>query len=144
MSTLAERFARKYEPEPNTGCWLWTAFVDAAGYGRINSGARASGGILYAHRVSYELHVGPIPAGLQLDHLCRVRSCVNPAHLEPVTAQENTSRGLGAAKPCCARGHALCGTNVRLYRGARVCRTCHRDRERARHSLRPSLVGGAS
>jgi hypothetical protein len=68
-----------------TPCWIWQRGIDAAGYGRV-AGTRA-------HRVFYERHVGPIPEGLTIDHLCRVRSCCNPAHLEPVTAVENVSRG---------------------------------------------------
>jgi hypothetical protein len=87
--TTYDRFIQKYVPEPNTGCWLWTGYVDRHGYGQFKGAKQGS-----AHRWSYEYHAGPIPEGLQLDHLCRVRSCVNPAHLEPVTCRVNVSRGL--------------------------------------------------
>lgn len=76
--------------EPELGeCWVWCARLNRNGYGRLSVGGRE----LMAHRLSYEAHVGPIPDGLLLDHLCRVRQCVNPAHLEPVTHQVNTLRG---------------------------------------------------
>ncbi len=72
--------------EPNSGCWLWAGFIHPKnGYGSYRMNGRTCG----AHRASYELHVGPIPDGYDLDHLCRVRSCVNPSHLEPVTRREN-------------------------------------------------------
>lgn len=91
---LRERFDEKWELDPATGCWLWTAGVrcnTASGsYGHIASdGGKPS---LLAHRVAYELYVGPIPEGLVLDHLCRNTICVNPAHLEPVTLRENLER----------------------------------------------------
>lgn len=70
-------------------CWTWTGYTEAkSGYGRLSFGGARS----YAHRVAYELAVGPIPEGLDLDHLCRVRNCVNPTHLEPVTRGENVRR----------------------------------------------------
>lgn len=72
------------------GCWLWTATVNHAGYGRFCIGGRGNTGL--AHRVVYEFLVGPVPEGLQLDHSCNVRRCVNPKHLEPVTAAENWRR----------------------------------------------------
>jgi hypothetical protein len=72
-------------------CWLWTGAVGSSGHGRI----RPHGRLLQAHRWVYELLVGPIPEGLDLDHLCRIRRCVNPDHLEPVTRQLNLARGAG-------------------------------------------------
>jgi hypothetical protein len=91
---LADRFHEKYTPEPNTGCWLWTASLNNGGYGKL-SVSRSYW--VEAHRVAYELYKGPIPGGKCIDHLCRVRSCVNPDHLEAVTLSENIRRGKGPA-----------------------------------------------
>jgi len=91
-----------------------------------------------AHRVLYEWTVGPVPAGLELDHLCRVRRCVRPSHLEPVSRRENLLRGVTipaahVAKTHCPAGHPYVGANLELRpRGYRVCRTCHRERSRRR------------
>jgi hypothetical protein len=82
-----------YVPEPNTGCWLWLGRVTANGYARAWDPMRRTA--RYAHRILFERERGPIPVGLDLDHLCRIRSCVNPAHLEPVTRQKNLRRGHG-------------------------------------------------
>ena len=83
----------EYIVDPDTGCWNWQLFVSARGYGR--SGGKDHSSSL-AHRVVYERLVGPIPEGLQLDHLCRNPRCVNPAHLEPVTQNVNQRRGNNA------------------------------------------------
>lgn len=92
--SVLERLHEKIEPEPMTGCWLWTGAVCSSGYGTIDIGQTTR----LAHRVSYELHRGPIPDGLTTDHLCRVRACVNPAHMEAVTVRENTVRGIEARR----------------------------------------------
>ena len=73
-----------------TGCWIWQRARNREGYGCIKS----NGILLRAHRVAYEIVKGPIPEGLTIDHLCRVRACINPDHLEPVTGRENTLRGV--------------------------------------------------
>lgn len=78
IASLRERFDAKWIPEPNSGCWLWEAGMYAAGYGTIGLD---DGGVDYAHRVSWELHHGPIPEGAHVLHKCDVRGCVNPAHL---------------------------------------------------------------
>lgn len=91
--TLLERFEEKYTPEPNTGCWLWLGSTTHDGYGTFSNNKRKGGNEL-AHRAAYTLFLGPIPKGLQLDHLCRVRCCVNPQHMELVSGRENVSRGL--------------------------------------------------
>ena len=115
------------------GCWTWTAATVPAGYGRV----QWQGRVQQAHRVAYELLVGPIPEGLHLDHLCRVRNCVNPAHLEPVTPGENVLRGTGvsavhAAAEFCRYGHPLSGENLRTKaNGWRACRACELRRSRA-------------
>ena len=108
------------------GCWEWIAFRTKDGYGRF----RVGGGKVLAHRFAYELLVGPIPEGLESDHLCRNRGCVNPAHLEPVTQQVNRLRGVGlpalsARKTHCKNGHPFNAANTYHRRdGDRECRTC--------------------
>ncbi len=120
-----------------TGCWEWTARKDQNGYGLFWDGNRSS----RAHRVSYEMHVGKIPDGLVIDHLCRVRSCVNPAHLEPVTNRENLMRGqtltaVNAGKTHCPRGHeyteenTLIRNNWRYGTSERICRPCRAEVQR--------------
>ena len=125
-------------PEPFSGCWLWAGSLSGNGYGAIQYRGRQ----VVAHKLSYEAHVGPVPEGLELDHTCRLRCCVNPAHLEPVTRKTNirrsslVGRGAGKAqseKKFCPRGHKYTEDNTRLYRGSRQCRTCHRDREREKY-----------
>ena len=80
-----------YYVEDSNGCWIWQGYSDKDGYGTIGIKNK----VKKAHRVYYEKYIGPIPEGLQLDHLCRNPSCVNPKHLEPVSAAENTRRGKG-------------------------------------------------
>lgn len=132
---LIERLRQKYIVDEQTGCWLWTARIDANGYGRFQRGPGVSP---LAHRAAYEMLVGPISDGLQLDHLCRVRHCVNPAHLEPVTHAENQMRGeafsaVNARKESCENGHPfdLLNTYYRPDRpGTRECRECSRAAKR--------------
>jgi hypothetical protein len=98
-------------------CWLWTGATDH-GYGVYSSGK--------AHRISYEIHVGAIPYGLHIDHLCGVKNCVNPAHLEPVTQIENARRR-SAKQTHCKNGHKIFGQNLlKLESGWRGCRKCHK------------------
>lgn len=105
-------------------CWLWKG-ATSRGYGYVS----VSGKKRPAHRVVYELLEGEIPGDLQLDHLCRVRNCVNPSHLEPVTCQENVRRGnaptaLNALKMTCPVGHPYSEENTYTCRAKRYCRTC--------------------
>jgi hypothetical protein len=118
-----------------SGCWRWQKGKTANGYGRLTVDGRPR----RAHRAAYEEFVGPIPDGLQLDHLCRVRDCVNPAHLEPVTSRENTLRGdtgpaRNAAKTECSNGHPFDVANISWDRGKRRCRTCARIRMRGQRA----------
>ena len=117
-----DRFCRLVEAAP-TGCWLWTGCL-RRGYGKM---ALKTGVWVSAYRWAYEHFIGPIPAGLHLDHLCRVPRCVNPNHLEPVTHAENHRR---ARKTHCLRGHPLNETTTYWsprYR-IRQCRACQRAR----------------
>lgn len=136
--TLADRFWAKVDKGGPNGCWVWTGAVRTTGYGGINIGIvnGKRDRVAQAHRVAYELVIGPITEGLELDHLCRNRLCVNPAHLEPVTHRENGLRGSGpvgtnSRKTHCKRGHPFDEANTYLTKqGARYCRACHVLHER--------------
>jgi len=123
LCELPDRIQSKIMPEPNSGCWLWIAAL-WRGYARLGWQNRSS---CLAHRIIYELFNGPVPIGLELDHLCKTRACVNPAHLEPVTRAENQKRAL--SKMMCKRGHILIGHNLHLVKSPnrttrRSCRQC--------------------
>lgn len=126
--TAEERFWAKVEKTDT--CWLWTGTLGFGLYGRFNL---TGGGTVAAHRQSYEWAKGPIPDGLELDHLCRVRNCVNPDHLEAVTHAENMRRARAAtAKDYCYRGHEFTPENTLIDRdGWRRCRECRGIRQRA-------------
>lgn len=113
-------------------CWLWTGAINTGGYGSCRIGRRD----LKAHRVAYTLLKGSIPSGLQLDHLCRVRNCVNPDHLEPVTSRVNIHRGVSciaehAASTTCPQGHPYDKT----YGNHRSCSLCTNAQHKAAHHV---------
>lgn len=139
MATLRERFLARVVWTPE-GHWLWQGAIDKQGYGRIRRGGRHEP-VTYAHVVAYELFVGPIPDGLVIDHVCRVRSCVapHPRHLEAVTTAENINRGESPTirlkrEGRCAAGHPASESYRRRSTGAVVyckpCRRAKRERER--------------
>lgn len=107
------------------GCWIWQGTLDDHGYGRIWHQGRWC----LVHRLSYELRVGPIPEGLEIDHLCRIPACSNPGHLEPVTHAVNMSRSISrtAGIAECLYGHPFDDANTYHYRGKRECRACRRE-----------------
>lgn len=124
-----ERILESIVADPQTGCWLWTGKISPNGYASV-------GGKLI-HRTSYEFFIGSIAEGLCVDHLCRVRHCVNPDHMEVVTYSENVKRGLlpglnrsrKNAKTHCPNGHLYTESNSSFNsRGHRECRECHRLR----------------
>lgn len=137
VPSLEERFWAKVARGLDNECWPWQASSNSWGYGRMRWKARRKA---LAHRIAYELLVGPIPEDLVLDHLCRVRLCVNPRHLQPVTLQENILRGEGpAAKQArqthCLRGHPFNKANTyHAKSGRRNCRACRRVRKREQRS----------
>lgn len=118
------------------GCLEWRGQRNSAGYGRI----LVNGKRVFVHRLAYEMFVGKIPPGFEVDHLCRNRLCVRPDHLEAVTSAQNTLRSgnpaaINARKTHCPQGHLLDGDNLRRTpRGSRRCRAC--DREQARERRR--------
>jgi hypothetical protein len=145
--TFEDRFWRKVLKRGADECWPWTGSAGGTGgapYGRVklprNGGESRQ---VQAHRVAYELCVGPIPEGLQLDHLCKNTLCVNPAHLEAVTAQENTLRGSGitareAELTHCPKGHPYDAENTARWGrhgkpAWRNCRICQRESKRANY-----------
>lgn len=133
---LPARFWTKVRVLDN-GCWFWQAWIGASGYGQFEWQGRQQP----AHRVAYETLVVLIPPGLEPDHLCRVRACVNPMHIEPVTPSVNILRGdhWERRKTHCPQGHAYSGSNLILNHGVRSgrqCRTCHQLHNRKSLALR--------
>ena len=117
--TLIEKFTARYSPEPNTGCWLWTAKINCNGYGIISMGRHV--GQKLAHRISYELFKEPIPDGLFVLHGCDVRSCVNPDHLRIGTAQENTNDMISRGRKIQLVG-TDCDNSIMTEMGVRIAR----------------------
>lgn len=123
------------------GCWLWQGCISDGRYGSL----KYKGRIRRAHCVTYELSVGPVPDNLELDHTCKVTTCINPEHLEPVTHKVNVQRGdlkhvsgkRYAAQTHCIHGHPYEPHNLYLdKKGHKSCRTCARDRNRAARQVK--------
>lgn len=139
--TRVELFWEKAAPPNENGCVLWLASQKANGYGQFWDGSR----MVLAHRFAYEMLVGPVPDGLELDHLCRVRHCVAPAHLEPVTRRENVLRGASpeqlrawqTSKTHCPSGHEYNERNTYVSGGKRACRACGAARRKAAVAANP-------
>jgi hypothetical protein len=131
---VAERFWAKVDRRGPDECWPWTGAVQSRGYGIFRVDPET---LVLAHRLAYELAVGPIADGLDIDHVhdrgCTTTLCCNWGHLEPVTNAENHRRGAHARKTHCPKGHPYAGENLRVdKRGSRHCRTCQRESNAAR------------
>lgn len=131
-------------------CWLWAGKVDRYGYGGLQIWIDGKDRYYIAHRIVYQTLVGPIPEGLDLDHLCKVKLCVNPEHLEPVTKRVNTQRRFGVTLQYgadwpmkCARGHELTPDNVYIVlknkntgTTGKTCKTCISELGKKRYRIR--------
>lgn len=148
MPVLPPRFVAKVHVTP-AGCWEWTASRNKEGYGRFAVKADGRWVMALAHRVAYELFFGPMPAGLESDHLCRNRPCANPWHLEAVTHKENDRRGIAGivnaarmrGKTHCPQGHPYDRSNTYVrVEGWRRCKECNRTVSREYQQRRRAVL----
>jgi hypothetical protein len=131
---LPKRFWDKVDIS-DSGCWMWTAQINCNGYGVFWLKEVST---TLSHRILFIVLIKTITLELDLDHLCRVRCCVNPDHLEPVTRAENLRRGRHRCENIthCPAGHSYSGDNLSMYGNNRQCRTCHRTKARERYAKR--------
>ena len=141
ISSVQERFEQKIKVDPISGCHVWTGYKDKKGYSffRVSTSLTMRG-----HKFSFLQAKGEIPKGLEIDHLCRNRGCVNPDHLEAVTHRVNVERGFGvgvinAAKMHCPIGHELTGD-----KGKRRCKICTNEVARKNYHKRKKDKDGNS
>ncbi len=132
---VVETFRSRVDRGSENSCWLWTGPINNKGYGRFH----ASGSSEMAHRTSVRLDGREIPDGLEVDHICGVRNCVNPSHLRVVTHRENLLSGntitaAAASRTHCLKGHPLSGDNLAIRAGKRECRECNRARQFLRYT----------
>lgn len=148
--TVEQRFWAKVDkhgpvpgPRPELGpCWIWQPQPGSSGYGNVSWNGRS----VRTYWLAYTWLVGPVSEGLELDHLCRNRRCVNPAHLEPVTHQVNVLRGASVAATCarqthCIHGHPFDAANTRYAPEGRVCRACRAAVRRQQYERRLQTAG---
>ena len=116
-------FDRRHMPEPNTGCWLWIGGLKPDGYARFNT--RKTG-----HQMSFEHWIGKVPEGKEIDHICNMRCCVNPKHLQAITHKENIAKSgaweFNRKKTNCPKGHPYSGDNLYVLGTNRQCKICRR------------------
>jgi hypothetical protein len=134
--SVEQRLRMRMREDARTGCWIWHGASNQTGYGQLNIKHKR----YLAHRLSYETFIGPIGAGLSIDHLCRNRRCINPSHLEAVTLRENILRGTSpsacqARQTHCKHGHEYTTENTYWNRGHRDCRICMHYRTLAKKFL---------
>lgn len=137
---LKSRLLKHSIPVTESGCWVWLGSSTQAGYGVMWNGEHNTS----AHRIAHEVFIGPIEDGHTVDHLCRVRCCVNPDHLESVPHSVNLQRGetLNAKEvrvTHCPSGHAYTDVNTNRWGGMRRCRVCDREKHREKRLLRQIL-----
>lgn len=142
-TTKKDYIERRVSPEPNTGCWLWLGPTNHRGYGKIGKTSIFRRD-MQAHRGAYMAFVGLIPTGLEIDHKCNCRSCVNPDHLQPVTRQVNAKLIQSRDRRACRKGHAYTPENTywdtkRGWRQCNICRDAAQAKAASRRKAKPRI-----